>query len=138
MKDEIKKLISIFLGYLAAILFVDEKIFCKLIAVCIFGGLIFFWKSNLVAWLKNKYYLLKDIRKRKYFYITEKGYKTDLKKRRELGSAIYAFSNIGFIVLIMIFSVVTSLINYPLATGLFGIINKWSNDYCFYWYNIIS
>ena len=103
-----------------------------------FWGLVFSWKSKLVVWLKNKNNLLKDIRKRKYFYITEKGYKTDLKKRRELGSAIYAFSNIGFIVLIMIFSVVTSLINYPLATGLFGIIINWSNDYCFYWYNIIS
>ena len=103
-------------------MFVNDNIFYKLIALCIFGGLVFSWKSKLVVWLKNKNNLLKDIRKRKYFYITEKGYKTDLKKRRELGSAIYAFSNIGFIVLIMIFSVVTSLINYPLATGLFGII----------------
>lgn len=122
MKEETKKLISIIFGYLAAILFVNDNIFYKLIALCIFGGLVFSWKSKLAVWLKNKNNLLKDIRQRKYFYVTEKGYKTDLRKRRELGSAIYAFSNIGFIVVIMIISAVTSLIDHPLATGLFGII----------------
>ena len=122
MKEETKKIISIIFGYLAAILFVNDNIFYKLIALCIFGGLVFSWKSKLFIWLKNKNNLLKDIRQRKYFYVTEKDYKTDLRKRRELGSAIYAFSNIGFIVVIMIISAVTSLIDHPLATGLFGII----------------
>ena len=122
MKEETKKIISIIFGYLAAILFVNDNIFYKLIALCSFGGLVFSWKSKLFIWLKNKNNLLKDIRQRKYFYVTEKDYKTDLRKRRELGSAIYAFSNIGFIVVIMIISAVTSLIDHPLATGLFGII----------------
>ncbi|EMG33977.1 MULTISPECIES: hypothetical protein [Streptococcus] len=122
MKEETKKLISILIGYFVVILFVNENILFKFIALCISGGLVFSWKSSLATWVKIKYNLLKNIRKRNYFYVTEKGYKTDLKKRRELGSAIYALSNLGFIALIMIVSAVTSLINYPLSTGLFGII----------------
>ncbi|ORP00196.1 hypothetical protein B7696_03255 [Streptococcus mitis] len=65
--------------------------------------------------------MLKEIRRRKYFFITEKGYKTDLKKRRELGAAVYYLTNIGFMVILVVISVLNSL-NLVAFKGLIAIV----------------
>ena len=41
MKKETKQLISIGFGYLATFLFVQDKLFTYIIALCIFVGLVF-------------------------------------------------------------------------------------------------
>lgn len=111
MRQETKQLISYGVGYLAAFLFVQKALFSKLVAVIIIVGLLIFWGNNLFRWLKLKYGLFKHIRNRDYFFVTEKGYKTDLKKRRELGNAVCSLTNIGFVIIILLFSGITSIFN---------------------------
>ena len=106
---ELQKLISIMLGYFGIALFIHPGYLVKLVAICIFIGLLFFWKKKMVNWVQLKWSLLKEIRRRKYFFITEKGYKTDLKKRRELGTAVYYLTNIGFMVVLVVISVLNLL-----------------------------
>lgn len=118
---ELQKLISIMLGYLGITLFIHPSYLVKLVAVCIFVGLLFFWKKKMVNWVQLKWGLLKEIRRRKYFFITEKGYKTDLKKRRELGAAVYYLTNIGFMVILVVISVLNSL-NLVAFKGLIAIV----------------
>ena len=118
---EFQKLISIMLGYLGITLFIHPSYLVKLVAVCIFVGLLFFWKKKMVNWVQLKWGLLKEIRRRKYFFITEKGYKTDLKKRRELGAAVYYLTNIGFMVILVVISVLNSL-NLVAFKGLIAIV----------------
>ncbi|VGW00100.1 Uncharacterised protein [Streptococcus pyogenes] len=109
MRQETKRLISYGMGYLAAYLFVQNNFFSKFLAVIIIVGLVFVWRNNLFQWIKLKYELFKHIRNRDYFFVTEKGYKTDLQKRRELGNAVYALTNIAFIIVVFIFSIITKL-----------------------------
>ena len=109
IKLELQKLISIMLGYFGIALFIHPGYLVKLVAICIFIGLLFFWKKKMVNWVQLKWSLLKEIRRRKYFFITEKGYKTDLKKRRELGTAVYYLTNIGFMVVLVVISVLNLL-----------------------------
>ena len=120
-KLELQKLISIMLGYLGIALFIHPGQLVKLVAVCIFVSLLFFWKKKMVNWMQLKWSLLKEIRRRKYFFITEKGYKTDLKKRRELGAAVYYLTNIGFMVILVVISVLNSL-NLVAFKGLIAIV----------------
>ncbi len=109
LRQETKHLISYGMGYLAAYLFVQNNFFSKFLAVIIIVGLVFVWRNNLFQWIKLKYELFKHIRNRDYFFVTEKGYKTDLQKRRELGNAVYALTNIAFIIVVFIFSIITKL-----------------------------
>lgn len=109
MEKEKKQFISIGAGYFAAFLFVQDKFFTYIIALCIFVSLVLFWRKNLIQWMKVNYNLYNDIRERKYFFVTEKKYKTDLKKRRDLGSAVYLLTNVGFIILILIFSFIKKI-----------------------------
>lgn len=120
-KKETKQLISYGMGYLAAFLFVQEHFFLKFIAIVIIIGILIFWKNSLFQWLKIKYGLFKHIRNRDYYFVTEKGYKTDLKKRRELGNAVYALTNIGFVIVVLLFSGITSIFNIQ-SVGWGGVI----------------
>lgn len=115
MKNETKQLISIGLGYLGTLLFVKGNFISQIIALFIFVGLILLWRNNLIQWMKANYKLFINIRRRKYFFITEKGYKTDLKKRRELGSAVYSLTNVGFIVTILMLSFINKILGVQLA-----------------------
>lgn len=115
MKKETKQLISIGFGYLATFLFVQDKFFTYIIALCIFVGLVLFWRKNLIQWMEVNYNLFRDIRKRKYFFVTEKGYKTDLKKRRDLGSAVYWLTNVGLIVIILVLSFINKIFGVQVA-----------------------
>lgn len=121
MKKETKQLISLGLAYLATFIFVNDTVFSKIIGSCIFLGIIFFWKNSLFQWLKVKCNLFIDIRKRKYFYVTEKGHITDFSKRRELGNAIYGLTNTSFIGLILFFSVITSILNIQ-STSIISVV----------------
>ena len=80
IKLELQIFISTILGYIGLALFIQPNNLVKFVAICIFIGLLFFWKNKLINKVQLKWNLLKEIRRRKYFYITEKGYKTDLKK----------------------------------------------------------
>ncbi|HEM3203183.1 TPA: hypothetical protein U0910_001214 [Streptococcus suis 8830] len=115
MKNETKQLISIGLGYLGILLLVKDNFISQIIALFIFVGLVLLWRNNLIQWMKANYKLFIDIRRRKYFFITEKGYKTDLKKRRELGSAVYWLTNLGFIVAILMLSFINKILGVQLA-----------------------
>ncbi|MFS9029470.1 hypothetical protein QM925_09510 [Streptococcus cristatus] len=121
MKLELQIFISTILGYIGLALFIQPNNLAKFVAICIFIGLLFFWKNKLINKVQLKWNLLKEIRRRKYFYITEKGYKTDLKKRRELGSAVYLLTNIGFIVIIAVISLF-NLNNLGVFKGLIAIV----------------
>ncbi|WP_414255974.1 hypothetical protein [Streptococcus cristatus] len=121
IKLELQIFISTILGYIGLALFIQPNNLAKFVAICIFIGLLFFWKNKLINKVQLKWNLLKEIRRRKYFYITEKGYKTDLKKRRELGSAVYLLTNIGFIVIIAVISLF-NLNNLGVFKGLIAIV----------------
>lgn len=75
MEKEKKQFISIGAGYFAAFLFVQDKFFTYIIALCIFVSLVLFWRKNLIQWMKVNYNLYNDIRERKYFFVTEKNIK---------------------------------------------------------------
>lgn len=124
-RKETKQLISYGMGYLAAFLFVQEHFFLKFIAIVIIIEILIFGKNSLFQWLKIKYRLFKHIRNRDYYFVTEKGYKTDLKKRRELGNAVYALTNIGFVIVILLFSGITSIFNIQ-SVGWGGVIIRGS------------
>ncbi len=121
IKLEWQIFISTILGYIGLVLFIQPNNLVKFVAICIFIGLLFFWKNKLINKVQLKWNLLKEIRRRKYFYITEKGYKTDLKKRRELGSAVYFLTNIGFMVIIAVISLF-NLHNLGVFKGLIVIV----------------
>ena len=72
MEKEKKQFMSIGAGYFAAFLFVQDKFFTYIISFCIFVGLVLVWRKNLIQWMKVNYNLFKDIRKRKYFFVTQK------------------------------------------------------------------
>lgn len=139
IKLELQIFISTILGYIGLVLFLRPNNLGKFVAICIFIGLLFFWKKKLINKVQLKWNLLKEIRRRKYFYITEKGYKTDLKKRRELGSAVYLLTNIGFMVIIAVISLfnlnnlgvfkglIVILLIGALIIALVGIINAAKN-----------
>ena len=116
MEKEKKQFMSIGAGYFAAFLFVQDKFFTYIISFCIFVGLVLVWRKNLIQWMKVNYNLFKDIRKRKYFFVTEKSYKTDLKKRRDLGSAVYSLTNVGFIILILTLSFINKIFGVQIAS----------------------
>lgn len=59
--------------------------------------------KKLICKVTGIYQLYKDIRSRKYFFVTENRYKTDLRKRRELGNAIYTMTNTVLFLLASIF-----------------------------------
>ncbi|EMB96374.1 Uncharacterised protein [Streptococcus mutans] len=117
MKSETKKIVSFVLGYLATFLFVRDEQYLQFISFIIFIGLVVFWRNEFCQWIKLKYKLFKNIRSKSYFFITDNGYKTDLKKRRDLGSAIYELTNIGLLTIIIILSFINKIFGVQL-TGL--------------------
>ncbi|HFR3676808.1 TPA: hypothetical protein ACHVD8_002246, partial [Streptococcus suis] len=87
--SNIKQFISIFLGFIAMHLVTTNNKILMLLSMVIIVSLICSWYSSLKIWVRKVGLLYKEIRARKYFFVTDNGYRTDLKKRRELGENIY-------------------------------------------------
>jgi len=105
----IKKVIIFVLICLVLVLALSNNILIK--SVIAFILLLILWITILLKFIYTKLPLLKDVRKRKYFFVTEKGYKTDLKKRCEIGNDIYWITNI-LCILVMIFTTIFSQDNW--------------------------
>ena len=60
------------------------------------------WGKEIVEEIDDKLGKYKLIREKKLYYVTEKGYLTDLKTRKEVGRAIYYGSNIIFFLIIIV------------------------------------
>lgn len=125
MKKNVTKVIIFAFICLILVLALNNNIPIK--SAIVFILLLIIWITILLKFIYTKLPLLKDVRKRKYFFVTEKGYKTDLKKRREIGNIIYWITNIGFILLTLFAAIFfTSFIKYlthgAMGLAIFGIV----------------
>ena len=93
---------KIFILYMILFIFikVDKKIEFTVFFIILVIALKF-----LQPYISLKWLILKEVRNRKYSFITEKGYISDLKKRREIALFIYWVSNIGFFLIIFSLSI---------------------------------
>lgn len=78
MKKNVTKVIIFAFICLILVLALNNNIPIK--SAIVFIILLIIWITILLKFIYTKLPLLKDVRKRKYFFVTEKGYKTDLKK----------------------------------------------------------
>lgn len=74
-------------------------------------GLVYYWRREIISNCKHTISLIKEIRQRRYFYVTDTDYKSDVVKRREVGTSIIIFAY-GF------FFAVLSLIYIFLQVGI--------------------
>lgn len=102
INSEIKVFILLIFAYMAISLFESDNIFYIIPLIILGVVLIILWKNDLVNWCRKNYSLFKEIRNREYFFVREEGYRTDIKKRRELGAAVYYVTNFSFLALILI------------------------------------
>ena len=102
-----KKFLCMMFGYMVLFLVIKDRAYLNLILLPIVILLLYICKSSFCIWISLKWKLFKEIRNRRYFFITEKGQKTDLKKRREIGEAIYYITN-GIFLLIFLFLIITT------------------------------
>lgn len=91
----------------------------RIISIVIFFALIIMWRSNYVKLISNTIKLGKEIRNKNYFYVTERGYISDLKNRRKLSKD---FCIVMYIIL-LIFIFINS--------------NNINNVFFYYFYNIL-
>ena len=91
MNKGIKILISFFLTCFAPVFLVLKGAFERLVAiVCFIGGVFYWWRKELKEWIVDKLAKYKLIREKKMYYVTEKGYLTDLKSRQEIDQAVFS------------------------------------------------
>ena len=102
MNKDIKKVISFFSTCFAVEFLIQKGAFERLIAIVCFIGLFYWWRKELKECIDDKRDKYKLIREKKLYYVTEKGYLTDLKTRKEVGRAIYYGSNIIFFLIIIV------------------------------------
>ncbi|MGT2756092.1 hypothetical protein [Streptococcus ovuberis] len=105
--SNIKQFLSIILGFISMYLVTTNNKMLMLLSMGLIVSLICSWYSSLKIWIHKVELLYKEIRARKYFFVTDNGYRTDLKKRRELGEYIYKITNFGFffiVFMLIIFS----------------------------------
>ena len=129
MKKNVEKVIIFAFICLILVLALSNNIPIK--STIVFIILLIILITILRKFIYTKLPILKDVRKRKYFFVTEKGYKTDLRKRREIGNIIYWITNIGFILLTLFAAIFlrgnfTSFIKYlihgAIGLAIFGIV----------------
>lgn len=66
--------------------------------------LVFFWFREIISKCKHTVSLIKEIRQRRYFFVTDTDYKSDVVKRREVGTSIIIFAyGVFFAVLSLIY-----------------------------------
>lgn len=71
----------------------------KIISIVIFFALIIMWRINYVKLISNTIKLGKEIRNKKYFFVTEKGYISDIIKRRMLSKNFCIIIYIMFLII---------------------------------------
>lgn len=97
-----KRIISILFGALSIYLVTTNNKWLVTLSIIIVIGLICFWHDFLKKWLCSMSVLYHEVRMREYFFVTDEGYRTDLKKRRELGEKIYKITNFSFFTVIFL------------------------------------
>lgn len=129
MKKNVENVIKFAFICLILVLALSDNIIIK--SAIGFIILLIIFITILLKFIDTKLPILKDVRKRKYFFVTEKGYKTDLRKRREIGNIIYWITNIGFVLLTLFAAIFlrgnfTSFIKYlihgAIGLAIFGIV----------------
>lgn len=55
-------------------------------------GLVIFWGREIISKCKHTVSLIREIRQRRYFYVTDTDYESDVVKRREVGTSIIIFA----------------------------------------------
>lgn len=94
----------------------------KIIACLMLGFLFICFRRKICEVINKNYLLLKDIRKRKYFYITEEGYKKDLMKRREFGTFIFRIACLFVLLFIIALLPLISLYRFKYVNALLFIL----------------
>ncbi|HEL2384071.1 TPA: hypothetical protein TZS71_001860 [Streptococcus suis] len=115
---DMKRIISILFGALSIYLVTTGNKWLVTLSIIIIIGLIYFWHDFLKKWLCNMSVLYHEVRMREYFFVTDEGYRTDLKKRRELGEKIYKITNFSFftvIILLVGLSTIFGKITIPIS-----------------------
>lgn len=100
VKKNVEKVIKFAFICLILVLALSDNIIIK--SAIVFIILLIIFITILLKFIDTKLPILKDVRKRNYFFVTEKGYKTDLRKRREIGNYIYWITNLFLILVVMI------------------------------------
>lgn len=114
-----KKIISFVLICIALGLYQINNIINKIILMVIFLALMIMWIGNYITLISNSIKLIKEIRNKNYFYVTERGYVSDKKNRRMLSKN---FCIVMYIIL-LIFIFINS--------------NNINNVFFYYFYNIL-
>lgn len=99
VKKNVEKVIKFAFICLILVLALSDNIIIK--SAIVFIILLIIFITILLKFIDTKLPILKDVRKRNYFFVTEKGYKTDLKKRREIGNDIYWIINLSSIFVVI-------------------------------------
>lgn len=130
VKKNVEKVIKSAFICLILVLALSDNIIIK--SAIVFIILLIIFITILLKFKDTKLPILKDVRKRKYFFVTEKGYKTDLRKRREIGNYIYWITNLFLILVVMIITPIVlrydwlSFLKYlpivALGFAIFGIV----------------
>lgn len=129
VKKNVEKVIKFAFICLILVLALSDNIIIK--SAIVFIILLIIFITILLKFIDTKLPILKDVRKLNYFFVTEKGYKTDLRKRREIGNIIYWITNIGFVLLTLFVAIFlrgnfTSFIKYlihgAIGLAIFGIV----------------
>lgn len=109
MNKDIKISTAIFLGIFTFVILYQGSVFHRLFALIGIIGLFYWCRKEIVEEIVDKLGKHKLIRKKKLYYVTEKGYLTDLKTRKEVGRAIYYGSTIIFFLIIIVLPTIVSL-----------------------------
>ena len=102
MSKNIKIFISLLIVYVAFENLGQASVLQRLFAIVGILGLLCWWGKEIVEEIDDKLVKYKLIREKKLYYVTDKGYLTDLKTRKEVGRAIYYGSNIIFFLIIIV------------------------------------
>ena len=102
MSKNIKIFISLLIVYVAFENLGQASVLQRLFSIVGILGLLCWWGKEIVEEIDDKLVKYKLIREKKLYYVTEKGYLTDLKTRKEVGRAIYYGSNIIFFLIIIV------------------------------------
>lgn len=102
MNKDVKISAAIFLGIATFVILYPGSVFYRLFALIGIIGLFYWCRKEIVEEIDDKLGKYKLIREKKLYYVTEKGYLTDLKTRKEVGRAIYYGSNIIFFLIIIV------------------------------------
>ncbi len=103
---------AIFLGIATLVILYPGSVFHHLFALIVIIGLFYWCRKEIVEEIDDKRDKYKLIREKKLYYVTEKGYLTDLKSRQEIDQAIFSVIY-GTIFLISIVTLFTVKIQFP-------------------------